>query len=126
MAFSSDLWLAAGELPKGGSHPFHQHLSELARQASVRRLRRRPLRAVLRHQDRPPVAAAGGYFRTLLVGYFEENDSERGSAWRLAESFLLRRFLALELDEPMPARCEQYFSDAATRSSGRKAGHRTG
>ena len=41
--------------------------------------------------------APGIYFRSLLIGYFEGIDSERGVAWRLGDSLSLRRFLAIEL-----------------------------
>lgn len=36
----------------------------------------------------------------LLVGYFEGIDSERGIAWRAADSFALRSFLGYELHQP--------------------------
>jgi len=34
----------------------------------------------------------------LLVGYFEGIDSERGIAWRCADSLALRAFLGYELN----------------------------
>ena len=37
----------------------------------------------------------GRYFRMLLVGYFEEIDSQRGIAWRRSDSLSLRNFLFL-------------------------------
>jgi transposase len=42
------------------------------------------------------------YFRSLLIGYFEGIDSERGIAWRLADSLALRQFLQIGLDERTP------------------------
>jgi transposase len=44
----------------------------------------------------------GIYFRLLLVGYFEGIDSERGIAWRAADSIGLRKFLGIGLDEQTP------------------------
>ena len=38
----------------------------------------------------------------LLVGYFEGIDSQRGIAWRCADSLSLREFLGLALDEATP------------------------
>src|ERR671927_435753 len=38
-----------------------------------------------------PSMAPGVYFRTLLIGYFEGLDSERGIAWRTADSLSLRK-----------------------------------
>ena len=43
--------------------------------------------------------APGVYFRLLLVGYFEGIGSERGIAWRAADSLALREFLGLKLSE---------------------------
>jgi len=49
-----------------------------------------------------PSLRPGVYFRALLVGYFEGIDSERGIAWRVADSLPLRRFLLIGLDERTP------------------------
>jgi transposase len=49
-----------------------------------------------------PGLAPGIYFRCLLVGYFEGIDSERGIAWRCADSKSLGLFLGLAVDEPVP------------------------
>jgi len=42
------------------------------------------------------------YFRLLLLGYFEGLDSERGMAWRAADSLAIRRFVGLGLDAAAP------------------------
>jgi transposase len=44
----------------------------------------------------------GIYFRLLLIGYFEGIDSERGIAWRAADSLALRDFLGLCLADSPP------------------------
>jgi len=49
-------------------------------------------------QGRPSIAP-GVYLRMLLIGYFEGIDSERGIAWRGADSLALREFLGFALDE---------------------------
>jgi len=49
-----------------------------------------------------PSLAPGVYFRMLLIGYFEGLDSERGIAWRVADSLSLRKFLGYALDEQTP------------------------
>jgi transposase len=46
--------------------------------------------------------APGIYFRLLLLGYFEGLDSERGIAWRAADSLTIRDFLGLTLPEAPP------------------------
>jgi Transposase domain (DUF772) len=57
----------------------------------VRRVRRSTVCALLRGGTGTP----GTYFRLLLIGYFEGIDSERGLAWRTADSLALRGFLEL-------------------------------
>ncbi|WP_425155538.1 transposase [Candidatus Palauibacter sp.] len=52
-------------------------------------------------QGRPSIPP-GVYFRMLVVGYLEGIGSERGIAWRCAESLSLREFLGYELDENPP------------------------
>ena len=49
-----------------------------------------------------PSLEPGRYFRLLLVGYFEGIDSERGIAWRAADSLAVRMFLRLSVDKPPP------------------------
>jgi transposase len=52
-------------------------------------------------QGRPSIAP-GVYFRMMLIGYFEGIDSERGIAWRSADSLALRGFLGFELNQSPP------------------------
>jgi transposase len=49
-----------------------------------------------------PGLPPGIYFRLLLIGYFEGIDSERGIAWRAADSFALRDFLGVGLEDAPP------------------------
>ena len=49
-----------------------------------------------------PGLPPGIYFRLLLIGYFEGLDSERGIAWRAADSLALRDFLGLGLEKAPP------------------------
>ena len=51
---------------------------------------------------RRPSLTPGTYFRLLLIGYVEGIDSERGIAWRTADSLALRGFLGLGLEEATP------------------------
>ncbi len=44
-------------------------------------------------KDGRPSMPPGLYFRCLLIGFFEGIDTERGIAWRVAESMSLRHFL---------------------------------
>jgi transposase len=49
-----------------------------------------------------PSITPGTYFRMLLLGYFEGIDSERGIAWRAADSLSYRKFLGYGLSEQTP------------------------
>ena len=49
-----------------------------------------------------PSIPPGVYYRMLLVGYFEGVASERGIAWRCADSLSLREFLGFDLTERTP------------------------
>jgi hypothetical protein len=49
-----------------------------------------------------PSLAPGMYFRLMLIGFFEGIESERGIAWREADSLCLRQFLQIGLDQRTP------------------------
>ena len=97
-----DLWVAAGELPKSGGHPFYRRLSELLDEHDFDTFVEGLCEKFYAVKMGRPSLTPGIYFRTLLIGYFEGIDSERGLAWRIADSLSLRRFLAIELDEQAP------------------------
>src|SRR3954447_12369866 len=96
------LWIATNELPATGGHPFYQRLNQV--------LDTHAFGTFVEAQCAPFYAATVGrpsllpstYFRLLLIGYFEGLDSERGIAWRTADSLALRGFLGLGLNEATP------------------------
>jgi transposase len=51
---------------------------------------------------RPPCGSTSEGRRVALCTYFEGMDSERGIAWRLADSLSLRKFIAYALTEETP------------------------
>src|SRR5689334_20894917 len=67
--------------------------------ARIPRVRQGPVRRFLRRNDGPARLTARHLFRLLLIGYFEGIDSERGIAWRAADSLALRDFLGVCLEE---------------------------
>jgi transposase len=98
------LFVAANRLPKAAGHPFYQRLNQLLAEAGFDAWiegRCRQYYATTEARGRPSIAP-GAYFRMLLVGYFEGIDSQRGIAWRCADSLGLRQFLGPALDEPSP------------------------
>ena len=96
------LWVAAADLPQTAAHPFYRRLNELLDEHGFDDFaEQRCEKFYAAHMGRPSLTP-GSYFRCLLIGYLEGIDSERGIAWRLADSISLRRFLAIELDESTP------------------------
>ena len=96
------LWISTTELPVSPGHPFYMRLNEVLDAAGFDRFvedQGRPFYAPVMGR---PSLAPGRYFRLLLVGYFEGLDSERGIAWRAADSLAVRQFLGLGLDEAAP------------------------
>ncbi len=97
-----DLWIAAAELPRSAGHPFYERLNELLEQAGFDRFVEECCRRFYAAKMGRPSLAPGVYFRLLLIGYFEGLDSERGMAWRAADSLGVRRFLRIGLKEMAP------------------------
>ena len=95
------LFVMADGLPKSAGHPFYQKLNALLAEADFDRwIERRCQRYYEQEEKRgQPSIPPGVYFRMLLVGYFEGIDSQRGIAWRCADSLSLRQFLGIPLDE---------------------------
>jgi transposase len=96
-----DLWIAADELARTPRHVFYERLNRLLAKAKfdgwVEQLCR-PYYAEEGRHSIPP----GVYFRMLLVGYFEGIDSQRGIAWRCADSLSLKEFLGYGPTESTP------------------------
>src|SRR5919106_3516639 len=98
------LFVATDRLPKAAGHPFYQRLNGLLAEAGFDAWvegRCRQYYEIDETRGRPSIAP-GVYFRMLLVGYFEGIDSQRGIAWRCADSLGLRQFLGIPLDRPTP------------------------
>src|SRR3990167_3367163 len=92
-------WVATAELPRSAGHPFYERLNELLEEAGFDAFVEERCRKFYAAKMGRPSLAPGVYFRLLLVGYFEGLDSERGMAWRAADSLGLRRFLRIGLEE---------------------------
>jgi transposase len=90
------LWYG-GELSVAPGHPFYSRLNEVLDKAGFDRFCEVRC-AGFYHASLPP----GLYFRIMMIGFFEGIDSERGIAWRLADSLTLRQFLSIGLDEKTP------------------------
>src|ERR1700756_4564898 len=97
-----DIWIAHTELAVAPGHPFYKRLNELLEGARFDEFVEGLCVGFYHARLGRPSLRPGIYFRALLVGYFEGIDSERGIAWRLADSLALRRFLGIGLDEQTP------------------------
>lgn len=98
------LFIMADSLPRSDGHPFYKKLNELLAEADFDRWiegRCQPYYAQEETRGQPSIPP-GVYFRMLLVGYFEDISSQRGIAWRCADSLSLREFLGVPLDKPTP------------------------
>jgi transposase len=98
------LFVMADGMPKSPGHPFYRKLNELLAEAEFDRWIERRCRQYYNNQEKrgQPSVPPGVYFRMLLVGYFEGIDSQRGIAWRCADSLSLRQFLGVSLAEKTP------------------------
>jgi transposase len=98
----ADLWIATNAIVQSPGHVFYDRLNKLLAKhrfdARVEHLCGRYYRGSLGRPSLPP----GVYFRLLMIGYFEGLDSERGIAWRVADSLSLRQFLGYGLDATTP------------------------
>src|SRR3954471_2981209 len=98
------LFVAADQLPQSPGHPFYRRLNALLAEAVCDGWGEQRCREYY-EQDEPRGRKSippGVYFRMLFVGYFEGLDSQRGIAWRCADSLALRQFLGVPLGEGTP------------------------
>jgi len=96
-----DLWYG-GELPTAPGHPFYKRLNEVLDNAQFDTFSETRCASFYHHKLGRPSLPPGQYFRIMMIGFFEGLDSERGIAWRLADSLTLRQFLSIALDEKAP------------------------
>ena len=95
------LWYEA-ELAEAPGHPFYKRLNEVLDKAGFDGFCEAQCSGFYHEKLGRPSLAPGLYFRIMMIGFFEGLDSERGIAWRLADSLTLRRFLSLGLDQNTP------------------------
>lgn len=96
------LWISHQELAKGPGHPFYKRVNKLLETERFDEFAEKECAKFYAENNGRPSLTPGIYFRLLLVGYFEGIDSERGIAWRASDSFGLRQFLGIAIDEHAP------------------------
>jgi transposase len=100
----TSMWLATQDLPRSAAHPFYTRLNQILDKEDFDDYVESLCHRFYADEIGRPGLPSGRYFRMLLLGYFEELDSERAIAWRAADSLSVRSFLGLELHEAPPDR----------------------
>lgn len=96
------LWVASTDIVQTPANAFYDRLNEILDQRHFDRRVEHLCRRFYQGALGRPSMTPGVYFRLLLIGYFEGLDSERGIAWRVADSLSLRHFLGYAMDEGTP------------------------
>ena len=96
------LWVASSDIVRTPANAFYDRLNEILNRRDFDRRVEHLCRRYYNGSLGRPSITPGVYFRLLLIGYFEGLDSERGIAWRVADSLSLRHFLGYALDEKTP------------------------
>ena len=98
----AELWLATAAMVEAPGHPFYRRLNELLAEHRFDPFAEELCEKFYHPELGRPGIPPGVYFRMLLIGYFEGLDSERGIAWRCADSLTLRDFLGYPLSKATP------------------------
>ena len=96
------MWVATHELPKSPGHVFYEKLNTVLEAGGFDRFVEDLCAPHYAESDGRPSIEPGVYFRMLFVGYFEGLSSQRGIAWRCADSLSLRGFLGIGLTKGTP------------------------
>lgn len=102
MVQQREMFIPVAELPKSPAHPFYSRLNQLLAEAGFDEFVERLCVPHYKEGGRPSIPP-GIYFRMLFIGYFEGIDSQRGIAWRCADSRSLREFLGASPTDTTPA-----------------------
>jgi transposase len=96
-----ELFIPTAQLAAGPGHPFYTKLNAVLAEAGFDEFVEKLCEPYYKEGGRPGIPP-GVYFRMLFIGYFEGLDSQRGIAWRCADSLGLRAFLGFRLTEETP------------------------
>ena len=95
------LWIDAGSLAKGPGHPFYSKLNAILAEHGFDGFVEDLCRKYYKPGGRPSFPPTV-YFRLILLGFFEGIGSERGIAWKVADSISVRDFLGLAITSSPP------------------------
>jgi transposase len=88
-----ELWYCH-DLAEAPGHRFYRRLNEVLEQAAFDEFCEMRCRKFYHDRLGRPSLAPGMYFRVMLVGFLEGVESERGIAWRVADSLCFATILA--------------------------------
>lgn len=100
-AKQTELFIPTAQLRSGPAHPFYTKLNAVLADAGFDAFTEKLCAPYYKDGGRPGIPP-GTYFRMLFIGYFEGIDSQRGIAWRCADSLALRSFLDIPLTDATP------------------------
>jgi transposase len=101
-ASQGSFWIPTAALPVSASHPFYEQVNRILDGQGFDRFVEELCGKFYADRMGRPSLPPAVYFRLLLIGYLEGIDSERGIAWRVADSLGLRRFLGYSLTDGTP------------------------
>ena len=96
------IWVEEESLARSPGHPFYERLNAVLEKAGFDAYVEGLCEPFYAGNVGRPSLPPSVYFRLLLIGYFEGIDSERGIAWRLADSLTLREFVGYALSQAPP------------------------
>src|SRR5262245_54100380 len=96
-----ELFIPTAQVARGPGHPVYSKLNEVLSEAGFDEFVEKLCAPYYKEGGRPGIPP-GVYFRMLFIGYFEGLDSQRGIAWRCADSLALRTFLGFSITEDTP------------------------
>jgi transposase len=96
------LWIVSQQVVSAPANAFYERLNQILDEHNFDRNVEQLCRRYYKGGRGCPSITPGVYFRTLLLGYFEGIDSERGIAWRLSDSLSMRKFIGYTLTEETP------------------------
>lgn len=98
---TQELWVATTDVARSPGHPFYGALNDLLREGDFDRWVEKRCAKYYAECGRPGIPP-GVYFRMIFIGYFEGIGSQRGIAWRCADSLSLREFLGVDATQRTP------------------------
>jgi transposase len=96
-----EMFIPTAQVATGPGHPFYTKLNAVLAEAAFDEFVEHLCAPYYKEGGRPGIPP-GVYFRMIFIGYFEGLDSQRGIAWRCADSLGLRAFLGVGLTEETP------------------------